>query len=125
MNAQARRLLWLDCGAGAAAGVVMIALAGWLSALERVPESLLLGMGAVNLAYAAWSGAMAVGAARGQWPARWRVSGLIAANGAWAVVCVALLVPFGAQATAFGWAHLLGEAVFVGGLAAVEWRRLR
>jgi hypothetical protein len=47
---------------------------------------------------------------------------LVAANLVWVLVCTALAVNFRDVATPFGFAHLLGEAVFVGGLARLEWR---
>jgi hypothetical protein len=37
-------------------------------------------------------------------------------------VCGLAAVGFAGTASAFGLAHLLGEGLFVGGLAALEWR---
>jgi hypothetical protein len=76
----------MDCSAGALAGVLVLALSGWLA-----PPLALLTL-------------------------------LVAANLAWVPVCVALAVAYRAVATPFGFAHLLGEALFVGGLALLEWR---
>ncbi|MDZ4701405.1 MAG: hypothetical protein SH809_16960 [Rhodothermales bacterium] len=51
---------------------------------------------------------------------------LAVANMAWAPVCLGLAVAFAGSATPFGFAHLAGEAVFVGVLGVIEWRwRLR
>lgn len=38
------------------------------------------------------------------------------------MACIGIAVTVAGTATVFGMAHLLGEAVFVGGLAVLEWR---
>jgi len=113
-----RNLLWIDCAAGAAVGVAVLGLSGWLADLYALPRGLLLATGAANLLYAAFSFSLAV---RRRRTLPW-VSALAAANVAWGAVCVGLLAAFGGSASAFGVAHLAAEAVFVGGLGAVEWR---
>ena len=45
------------------------------------------------------------------------------ANLTWAVVCLGLAAAFSASATGFGLGHLVAEAVFVGGLGALEWNQ--
>ena len=113
-----RHLLWIDSGAGLGAGVVVLALSGWLSEVYGLPRALLLGMGAANLAYGTYSGTLARRARR----PRGLLLLLVVANGAWAVLCVVLAVRLAHSASAFGLAHLAGEGLFVGGLAALEWR---
>jgi hypothetical protein len=113
-----RQLLWVDCGAAALAGTTVLALSGWLGELYALPRELLVGMGAVNLGYAAFSGSLARRARR----PRAMIVGLVAANATWAVLCALAAVRLAATASAFGMAHLIGEGVFVGGLAALEWR---
>lgn len=125
MNDRARRLLWLDSGAALVAGTVVLVASGWLADLYRVPRGLLIGTGAVNLAYGAYSGSLVRAVVRGRELPRWRVDLLVGANAAWAVLCVGLVAWFGGEARWFAWAHLLGEAAFVGGLAAAEWRWVR
>src|SRR5687768_15314132 len=44
-----KNLLWVDCIAGALAGVVVLALSGWLSGVHGLPRELLLFNGTVNL----------------------------------------------------------------------------
>lgn len=112
-----RDLLWVDCTAGAVAGAAVIALAGWLSRWEGVPCGVLLFTGVVNLLYATCSCSLAVRAVR-PLPL---IKLLVFANLAWVPVCLGLAVYFRAQATPFGFAHLVGEAAFVGGLAVLEW----
>jgi hypothetical protein len=113
-----RNLLWIDSGAALLAGVVVLALSGWLSELYALPRPLLLVMGAVNLAYGTYSGSLARRARR---PYRLIVL-LVAANATWAVLCGLAAVSLADTASMFGLAHLVGEGLFVGGLAALEWR---
>ena len=108
----------MDCGAASLAGTTVVALSGWLSELYALPRGLLVGMGAVNLGYAAFSGSLA----RRPHRPRALIVGLVAANATWAVLCGLAAVRLAETASAFGLAHLIGEGVFVGGLAALEWR---
>jgi hypothetical protein len=114
----ARKLLWVDCIGAALVGVAVLALSEWLSELHGLPRGLLLFTGAVNLLYGSYSFSLA---RRDRRPlVLLRV--LVFANATWACVCVGLLVAFGAGATPFGVVHLGGEALYVGGLAVLEWR---
>lgn len=113
-----RTLLWLDGAAGAVVGTVVLGLSGWLAGLYALPRGLLLATGAANLLYAAYALALARRRPR---PLPW-VAALAVANLAWGAVCVGLLAMVGGSASAFGIAHLAAEAVFVGGLGALEWR---
>jgi hypothetical protein len=113
-----KNLLWVDCIAGALAGVTVLLFSGWLSSLHRLPRELLLFNGGVNVLYACYSFSLA------RLPRRPRglINLLVFANLAWAVVCVWLVTVFAGSATVFGIGHLIGEAVFVGGLAGLEWK---
>lgn len=113
-----KKLLWVDCIAGALAGVTMLILSGWLSSLYALPRELLLFNGAVNVLYASSSFSLAIRARR---PGS-LINLLVFANLAWAVVCLWLVRVFTGSATWFGIGHLVAEAVFVGGLAGLEWR---
>ncbi|MEM1043360.1 MAG: hypothetical protein AAGI91_12110 [Bacteroidota bacterium] len=113
-----RRLLWVDCIAGGVAGVTVLALSGWLSRIEGLPHKVLLFTGVVNLLYASCSFSLARRAER----PRSGIKLLVAANLAWVPVCLGLAWTFREQATWLGLAHLTGEAVFVGGLALLEWK---
>jgi hypothetical protein len=108
----------VDCIGAALVGVAVIALSGGLSRLEGLPREVLLFTGVVNLLYGAYSFSLAIRAER----PRWRIKLLVAANLAWAPVCAGLLIAFSATATPFAYLHLGGEAIYVGGLAVVEWR---
>ncbi|HEX2210370.1 MAG TPA: hypothetical protein VHG93_22015 [Longimicrobium sp.] len=113
-----RRLLWIDCTAGALAGVLVLTLSPWLSRLYALPQVLLLFVGATNLLYASFSFSLARRAER---PMS-LIKLLVFANAAWVPVCLGLAATFWNRATVFGIAQLIGEAVFVGGLAALEWK---
>jgi hypothetical protein len=96
----------------------MLTLSGWLGNVYALPRGLLLLMGVVNVLYASYSFALATRRRR----PRALINLLVFANLAWAMVCLGLAVAFVGSATLLGLGHLLGEAVFVGGLAGLEWR---
>ena len=114
-----RRLLWVDCSAGAFVGVTVIALSHWLSPLEGLPRKVLLFTGVVNLLYAGYSFSLALRAERPMALIKLLVFG----NLAWVPVCLGIALFFRDQATALGFVHLVGEAIFVGGLAVLEWNQ--
>ena len=114
----AKNLLWVDCIGAALAGVVVIIFSGWLSNLEGVPQGVLIFAGAANLLYASYSFSLARRAER---PMR-RIRLLVGANLTWALVCLGLVIAFATTATPFAFIHFVGEAVYVGGLAVLEWR---
>lgn len=97
----------------------MLTLSGWLSRLYVLPPGLLLFFGGVNLLYASYSFSLALRARR---PMS-LIKLLVYANAAWSAVCLGLAVRFWEQVSLFGAGHLIGEAIFVGGLAALEWRQ--
>ncbi len=113
-----RELLWVDGLAGATAGVAVLAIGGWLSKWYQLPRDLLFLIGWVNLAYGSYSLSLA---ARRRRP-RALIVLLVGANLTWAVFCLPWAVVFSETASLFGLAHLVGEALFVGGLACLEWR---
>lgn len=113
-----RNLLWVDCTAGAVVGALVLLLSGWLSGLYGLPRGVFLFTGAANLAYASFSFSLAV---RSKRPLPLIVL-LVAANLAWAAVMVYLAALFRTTASPLGLAHLIGEALFVGGLGLLEWR---
>lgn len=113
-----KHLLWMDCIAGALAGVAMLLLLDWLAALYGMPRELLVFIGVANVLYASYSFSLAIRRIRTP-----RVlNALIVANSLWALVCIGLAVQWAGTATLFGMAHLLAEALFVSRLASLEWR---
>lgn len=124
MSRRQRAVLWFDAGAGATVGILVIAFQEWLADLQGFSRSLVLFMGVANLAYGCYSSTLAARASRGQAPSRRSIVWLVAANGAWAFVCLAILVSTWSFATTFGQALVTFEAVFVGSLAFAEHRLL-
>lgn len=113
-----RNLLWIDGLAAAVAGVVVLALAGWLSPWYGLPHAFVLFLGWMNLAYATFSLSLA---RRSERPLRLLVL-LAVANLGWGVCCLRWAVVFGQTASLFGLVHLVGEGFFVAGLGCLEWR---
>lgn len=113
-----KNILWLDCTAALLASVLVLSFPEWLSALYAMPENLLLFIGAVNLLYACYSFSLAIRARR----PLFLIKLLAVANASWALMCIAIFAKFAGSLSLWGGGHLLGEALFVGGLAALEWR---
>ncbi|MEL7361065.1 MAG: hypothetical protein AAFN13_03260 [Bacteroidota bacterium] len=113
-----RNLLWIDCTGALVVGVLVLALSGWLADLHGLPRSVLLFTGVMNLVYGSFSLSLARRAVR----SRPLLSLLASANMAWPLVCVALVVVYRGTIGPTGLLHLLGEAVYVGGLGFIEWQ---
>ena len=113
-----RKLLWVDCTAAVVAGAAVILLHGWLSSLYQLPREFLLFIGVANIVYASYSFSLAV---RKKRPII-LISFLVVANLMWAGMSLWWVVVFAGTASLFGFAHLLVEGLFVGGLALLEWR---
>lgn len=125
LNRRARAILWLDGGPAAVAGALVLALHDPLARLHAFSTELVLFVGAVNLAYACYSGSLAVLASRGRTPSRRAIDILVVANAAWVVVCAAILTATAGSASVFGVAHVGLEGLFVGSLAVAEYRHVR
>lgn len=111
------RLLWVDCSAGAAVGLFVLLLHGWVAELYGLPLGLTLFIGAANLGYGVFSLSLALQQRRSY--LQFKV--LVGANLLWAALCLLLVVRFWGQASALGMAHLVLEFLFVGGLGTLEW----
>ena len=111
-------LLWIDCTAGAAVGLLVLVFTAQLSHLQALPQALLLFMGAANVLYASFSFFLTTRSKRPM-PL---IKLLVVANGFWSLVCVCLAVAFADTANFLGLGHLIAEAIFVGSLAAQEWK---
>ena len=113
-----RKLLWVDCTAGAVVGVAVLLLDGWLSAWYELPQRLVFSMGVTNLVYACYSFSLVVRQERPKTLIRL----LVVANLAWSLLLLYWITIFIGTASPLGVAFLLLEALFVGGLAVLEWR---
>ena len=111
-------LLSMDWTAAWLAGGATLILSPWLSALHALPQRLLTGMALTSLAYGLFSYSLASRATRPLGLIRL----LAGANVAWAAFCVVLVVTAGRSASLWGVMHLVGEALFVGGLGLLEWQ---
>jgi hypothetical protein len=125
MNRRAQAILRLDGGAGFSVGVAVLALHAWVAQLHALPRSLVLFIGAANLAYGSYSGTLAIRAALHKTPTRTAIDVLIAANALWCVVCAAVLITTFRSASAFGLAQVALEGLFVAALAVAEYRWVR
>jgi hypothetical protein len=113
-----RKLLWVDGLAGATAGAAVLLASRWLSDWYRLPLDLLFLIGMANLVYASYSLSLAIRPKR----SKRLIVLLIFANLVWAVICLRWAVVFAGTASLLGLVHLVGEALFVAGLAGLEWR---
>ncbi len=112
-------LIRADWMAGAVAGTLVLALHGWLARLYALPQALLLLIGLANLGYACLSFTLWRLGRGGRVPL---LRPMAAANMAWALLCLAWAARWAGEASVFGMAQLVGEAVFVGVLGGLEWR---
>lgn len=112
------KLLRIDSLGGLSVGLAGLLFSNWLSAWYGLPRGFIVFMALVNIAYGCYSFSLLVRTKR---PLRLIVL-LVVANLVWAVLCVLWVAIFAQTATPFGIIHLLGEALFVGGLAYLEWR---
>jgi len=113
-----KKLLWVDGLGALLAGAAVLLLSGWLHKWYGLPRELLLFIGVVNLMYGTYSTSLAM---RSNRPMTLIVL-LVIANLIWTMVCLILATRYWETATFFGIAHLVGEGLFVGGLAFFEWR---
>lgn len=125
MQRRAQLVLRTDAGAALAAGLFVLSLHGVLAQLYGFSPALVLTMGAVNIAYGAYSGALALRAARGKTPVRGAIDLLVAANLGWAAVCGFLVAQHWHVAGWLGLLHVAFEGLFVGTLALLELRFVR
>lgn len=125
MSRRARALLWFDGGAAFAGGTTVLALREWFAELHRFPVGLVLFIGIANLLYASYSGSLAALASLQKTPSRRAIEVLVVGNLLWMAFCAAVLVATWSSASGFGSAHVGLEGLFVGLLAAAEYRFVR
>ncbi|MBL8822109.1 MAG: hypothetical protein JNJ77_05935 [Planctomycetia bacterium] len=114
-----KNLLWIDCIAGGLVGSLTLIFSIWLSQLYGLPRELLIVFGLANLLYGCYSFWLAM---RQRRPMNLIIL-LVIANAVWAVICFILAVNYATTATVFGQIQLVGEGIFVGGLAWLEWKQ--
>jgi hypothetical protein len=116
-----RRALVVDALASGLTGALMIAGAGALQDLLGLPAALLRGAGLVLIPYVAF---VAIVAARAHIsiPAVWAI---VACNAAWTVASFALLIDGFVTPTALGTIFVIGQALAVAALGALQYVALR
>jgi hypothetical protein len=113
-----RHLLWIDGTAGLLAGISLFLTLDWLEELYNIPRGTLVFIGLANLTYATYS----LSIARLKKRPGILIVILVIANLGWALNCLRMAITLGDTASIFGMIQLIGEAIFVGGLACLEWR---
>lgn len=121
MHQHQRTLLWLDGGAGVTVGILVLVFTEWLAELQGFSLRLVLFMGLANLVYGSYSTTLAVRATSGRAPSPRSVAWLVAANGAWALICVVIVASTWSSATLLGRTLATFEGLFVGSLAFAEY----
>lgn len=119
---RARVILCSDGAAGLGVGATLVVFHGWIAEFYQMPSRLVLFVGAANVTYGCYSGWLATRAVWVRFPSRRAILALIIANATWVVVCGGILLAFWSSAGAWGRAHLVIEAVFVGFLSVIEYR---
>ncbi|MDF2417671.1 hypothetical protein GWP85_09125 [Acinetobacter beijerinckii] len=120
MNIQ-KNILWIDCGAAALVGMLVLFAVQWLSSLYHLPKNVIISIGCVNLLYACYSFLLANYKKR----SILLINMLMVANSIWGLICLIMLWMFWQEMTIFVIIHILGEAFFVSSLARLEylWRQ--
>jgi hypothetical protein len=112
------RILWIDGIAALLSGGLLLLAADGLAEWYNIFRETLSFIALVNLAYGTYSISIAMLNKR---PLVLIVM-LVIANLLWSINCLRLACLFRDTASFFGLTHLVGEAIFVGGLAILEWR---
>ena len=99
-------------------GALILLFSNWLSGFHGLPRGLLIFVGVVNLTYGSYSTSLASQAKRGLK----FILFLVAANFFWTPACFYLAIKHIDTITIFGLLHLIGEGIYVSGLASLEWR---
>lgn len=118
MNQTIPKLLWIDSLGALAVGIFVLIGSGFLAGLYGLSFGTVVTLALVNLIYGCYSFSLARRAHR---PVS-LIRVLAIANMCWAPVCIYIVVLNRTEITLLGMCHLLGEAVYVGGLGVMEWR---
>ena len=113
-----KNILWIDGLGAIAAGLIVLILSAWLSKWYNLPHEFIIFMGAVNLAYGSYSTPLAMLKKR----SKRLIIILASANAVWGCLCFIFLTHFMETISIFGIMHLMGEGLYVGGLAYLEWQ---
>ena len=116
-----RKVLWLDAASSFGAAVLLLLFAGPLQPLLGLDAQLLRVVGALFLPFVA---CVAWVAASDRTP-RVALGWIVVLNALWVVLCLAVLALAWLQPTALGTLFIVGQALFVGAMAAGQFIGLR
>lgn len=116
-----KQILWIDGGAALLAGVIILLFSSRLSVFFNLPENLLNTQAIITLVYALYS----ISLARRKTHPKRLVYLLAIANFAYALFVTGLVLYFFRTATIYGLIYLIAEALFIGILAFLEWKRIK
>lgn len=113
-----KSILWVDGIGAITVGTLVLIINDWLSKLYGLPQKFVIFMGIVNIAYGLYSTPLAIRKRR----SKRSLKVLVIANSTWSLLCFLFAVRFMKVISVFGLLHLVGEGIYVGGLAYLEWR---
>ncbi len=116
-----RRVLLADAASCVAMGVLLVAFSGFLGTLLNLPSDLLFEAGVVLLPFAAFVGYVSSRSSI----RRGAVWAIIAINVVWVVESFAVLALDQVAPNAFGYAFVIGQALFVAAISVLEFVGLR
>jgi len=116
-----KKLLWIDGIAALLAGTIVIIFCHWLSVFFNLPQNLLRTLAIISLVYSLYSANLA----RRQIHSRKLVYILVIANAMYALLALCIVVYYFSTATVYGTAYFLAEAILIGALAYLEWRKIK
>ena len=111
------RILWIDGLGGLIVGVLVVFLHPFLADWYGLPAELVLLMGMTNCGYGCYSGFLAK---RCECSLQ-AIVFLVFANFMWMGVCLFMWFIFRERMTVWGQIVVLGEGIYVGVLAGLEW----
>lgn len=116
-----QRLLWIDGIAAICSGLMVFLFRSSLSVFLNLPQSLLKTMAFISVGYAAYSLHLALRKVK---PLS-LLKILVLANSVWAIVCLSLMCYHFNMTNLLGKGYFLLEALFVAGLALLEWEQIK
>jgi hypothetical protein len=116
------KILAFDSIGALIAGTITLLAEPLLTAWYGWPEGLVVLFGCANIGYGCYSGVLSLTMRSGARLPPWTVRLLIFANAAWVVHCFVRVELLIGSISLLGLAHLILEAMWVGGLAYVEAR---
>ncbi len=115
-----KKLLLIDGIAALLAGTLVLIFSYRLSVFFNLPRNLLQILAIISVAYSVYS----IRLARGKTHSRNLVYFLVVANVVYTLFALCIVVYYFNTATVYGTVYFLAEAIFIGTLAYLEWRKI-